>query len=197
GYKLEHAIKHFGIQVENKICLDVGSSTGGFVDCLLQHGAKRIYAVDVGKGLLHYKLRDNPKIVIIEDTNFRYFPVELLKDKIDLTTIDVSFISLEKILPKVKEIASTKSKIEGMEILCLVKPQFETERKYLRKGVVKDTEIQISTVNKIRQFAQSIGFEYRGMTPSPLKGPKGNTEYFLWLHREVTLNENQTTKVFI
>lgn len=161
GLKLEHAIKFFGIDIKNKICLDIGSSTGGFVDCLLQHGVKKAYAVDVGKGLLHWKLRKDPRVVLFENINFRYFDAAIIKEYIELVTIDVSFISLEKILPKVKELSARK-----MDIFALVKPQFEVERKYAPEGVVRDKEIQISTVNKIANIAEQLKFKNKGFTTS-------------------------------
>ena len=176
GLKLQNAIQNFKIDVKDKICLDIGSSTGGFTDCLLQYGAKKVYSTDVGKGLLDWKLRNNPKVVVLEGINFRYFPDELIKEELDLITIDVSFISLEKILPKVKEISNKDTKI-----LALVKPQFEVERKFSKKGVVKDKKIQIEAIKKITDFARKIGFEYYGFTDSGLKGPKGNIEYFIFL----------------
>ncbi len=176
GLKLQHALEYFKIDVKNKICLDIGSSTGGFTDCLLQYGGEKIYATDVGKGLLDWKLRNNPKVVVLEGINFRYFPEDLIKNQLDLITIDVSFISLEKILTKVKNISSPKTKI-----LALVKPQFEVERKFSKKGVVKDKKVQIEAVKKIIRFAKKIGFKFFGFTTSPIKGPKGNTEYFILL----------------
>jgi len=176
GQKLEFALKSFKINPEGKICLDVGSSTGGFTDCLLQLGAKKVYCVDVGKGLLHWKLRNNTKVVIMEGYNFRYFNKNYLKEFPKLVTIDVSFISLKKILPSVKEVC-----VSSVDIIALVKPQFEIEKGGTKKGVVIDPEKRLSAVEKIITFAKEIGFDHRSMIESPLKGPKGNTEYFIWL----------------
>lgn len=174
GEKLEGALNFFRVSPEGMVCLDVGSSTGGFTDCLLQHGAKKVYCVDVGKGLLHWKLRNNPAVVVLEGRNFRYFNPENLKECPKLVTIDVSFISLEKILPKIKETCK-----ESADVIALVKPQFEVERGGTRRGIVTDGKKRVLSLKKIMSFAESTGFGYKGHTESPLKGAAGNIEYFV------------------
>ena len=176
GIKLESALRELKVEVKDKTCLDVGASTGGFTDCLLQFGAKKVYALDVGKGLLHWKLRNHPKVVVIEGFNARYLSPEIIPEKIQLATIDVSFISLTKILPSLKTVLK-----EQAQVLTLVKPQFELERKMVKKGVVRDPEKQLRAVKKIEDFARDIGFKILGKCKSGLLGPKGNQEYFLWL----------------
>ncbi|MFN3550927.1 MAG: TlyA family RNA methyltransferase, partial [Endomicrobiia bacterium] len=159
GYKLEGLLEEGIVDVKDKICFDIGSSTGGFVDCLLKFGAKKVYCCDVGKGLLHEKLRNDPCVVLFEGVNFRYFIelgyLEKLKDKIDIFTIDVSFISLTKILPVVRKIAQYPHKV-----ISLVKPQFELEPKYVKKGVVKEEKYRLQAVQKIVSFAQQqLGYK--------------------------------------
>ncbi len=197
GIKLEKALNHFNIQVKNRICLDVGASTGGFTDCLLKYGAKLVYALDVGYGQLDWSLRNNPQVVNIEKTNIRYFDkseftriieheftrIENLFASVsypfesffpDLATVDVSFISLEKVLPKVNELLKEKA-----EIIILVKPQFEAEIEKVKKGIVRDEKIREEVVEKIRKFMQNLGWQIYGVVLSPLKGPKGNIEYLI------------------
>ena len=174
GEKLEWALNFFGLFPEGKVCLDIGSSTGGFTDCLLQRRAQKVYCIDVGKGLLHWKLRNNPAVVVIEGTNFRYFNPENLKESPKLVTIDVSFISLEKILPKIKDICR-----ESACVLALVKPQFEVERGGTQRGIVTDGEKRMLSLKKVISFAESIGFRCKGHTESRLKGAAGNIEYFV------------------
>jgi 23S rRNA (cytidine1920-2'-O)/16S rRNA (cytidine1409-2'-O)-methyltransferase len=176
GLKLEYALKYFSVDVRDKICLDVGSSTGGFTDCLLQHGAKKVYAVDVGKGLLDWKLRNDPRVSVCEKTNFKYFLPELLDEKPDLVTVDVSFISLNKIFPKVKDILSP-----GGVVFALIKPQFEAERKDVKKGVVQNEVVRQEVVEKVEAFAKEAGFDIDGTATSPVRCPKGNIECFLYM----------------
>jgi 23S rRNA (cytidine1920-2'-O)/16S rRNA (cytidine1409-2'-O)-methyltransferase len=176
GLKLESAIKAFSISCIGRVCLDIGASTGGFTDYLLQHGAKKVYAVDVGRGLLDLKLVKNPAVVNMEGVNFRYFTAENLKEKIEFVTIDVSFISLEKILPKVQEILA-----DGGRVVAMVKPQFEASPKDLRKGIVKDEQTRLSIIARLRYFAVNSGFEIISEADSEIKGPKGNIEHFLLL----------------
>lgn len=178
GYKLEGLLKTGIVDVKNKICFDVGSSTGGFTDCLLKFGAEKVYCCDVGKGLLHEKLRNDPRIILFEGVNFRYF-VELgykekIKDKIDIFTVDVSFISLEKILPVIKNIANYSH-----IAIALVKPQFELEPKYVKKGIVKEEKYRLQAVEKIINFAENK-LEYKKIfvQQSKVKGKEGNIEYF-------------------
>ena len=177
GLKLEAALKHFGIDVKGKVCVDIGASTGGFTDCLLKHGAKRVYAVDVGYGQLHWKLRNDPRVVNIERTNIRYMPRERIPDEIDFVCVDVSFISLEKVLPKVKELLGKRG-----EAVCLVKPQFEVgPEKVGRGGIVKKEEYRMESIEKVKEAASRLGFEIGGVIESPIKGAKGNVEYLLYL----------------
>jgi 23S rRNA (cytidine1920-2'-O)/16S rRNA (cytidine1409-2'-O)-methyltransferase len=178
GYKLEGLLKTGIIDVKNKVCFDIGSSAGGFVDCLLKFGAKKVYCCDVGKGLLHPKLRSDERVVLFEGVNFRYF-VELgckekIKDKIDIFTIDVSFISLTKILPVVKKIAEYPH-----NVVALVKPQFECEPKYVKKGIVKEEKYRLQAVEKIVSFAESLGYKKITVEESKVKGKEGNIEYFV------------------
>jgi len=177
GYKLEGLLKTGIIDVKNKVCFDIGSSAGGFVDCLLKFGAKKVYCCDVGKGLLHPKLRSDERVVLFEGVNFRYF-IELgykekIKDKIDVFTIDVSFISLTKILPVVKKIAEYPH-----NVVALVKPQFECEPKYVKKGIVKEEKYRQQAVEKIVSFAESLGYKKITVEESKVKGKEGNIEYF-------------------
>lgn len=176
GLKLESAIKEFQVQVAGKICLDVGASTGGFTDCLLQFGAKKVYALDVGKGLIAGKLRNDSRVVLIEKFNARYLSPKIIPEPIQLATVDVSFISLTLILPALKTVLA-----KDAEVLALVKPQFELEPKLVKKGVVRELELQLQAVEKVSRFAQELGFKILGQTKAGIKGPKGNQEYFVWL----------------
>lgn len=177
GLKLEAVLQQFGINVKNKVALDAGASTGGFTQCLLRWGAKRVYAVDVGYGQLAWELRQDPRVHVKDRTNIRYLKPEDLKEKIDLITLDLSFISLKKVLPVVKRFLN----VEG-EILALVKPQFEAGRKYVGKGgIVKDPKVHVEVLERILTLAQDLGFQIHGITYSPLLGTNGNIEFFFWL----------------
>lgn len=179
GLKLEAAIKEFGLSIQGKVCLDVGASKGGFTDCLLKNGAEKVYALDVGYGQLDWKLRNDPRVVNIERTNIRYFKGEEIKSPIDLATIDVSFISLDKVLPKVRELIG-----EGGEMVSLIKPQFEAGREKVRTGgVVKDRKVHQEVIDKIKLLAKDLGLEVKGLISSPIKGPAGNIEYFIYLKK--------------
>ena len=178
GLKLESVLNLFDIDFTDKICIDIGASTGGFTDCMLQHGAKKVYAVDVGTAQLHYKLRNDKRVVNIENVNFRYFDKSLLKDEIDIITIDVSFISLDKILPLASEIISK----EGF-IVAMIKPQFELEPSEINKGVVRDENLRQKAINKIKNFALGLGLEILKEQDSGVKGPKGNLEHFVLLKK--------------
>jgi 23S rRNA (cytidine1920-2'-O)/16S rRNA (cytidine1409-2'-O)-methyltransferase len=179
GLKLEHAINHFHIDIKDKIIMDVGASTGGFTDCLLQHGAKKIYAIDVGYGQFDWILRKEERIVLLEKTNIRYLDQDFVHDKIDIATIVVSFISLLKVIPKVSEFLALRG-----EIVALIKPQFEAGKKDVGKGgVVKDERKRVEVVEKIKSESAKMGFEVIGTTTSPLKGPKGNVEFFIYLRK--------------
>jgi 23S rRNA (cytidine1920-2'-O)/16S rRNA (cytidine1409-2'-O)-methyltransferase len=178
GLKLESALRALNIDVKGYVCLDIGASTGGFTDCMLQKGAVKVYSVDVGFGQLHYKLINNKRVINIEKVNFRYFDVALLKDKINFATIDVSFISLDKILPVVYKIIC-----ENGFGLAMIKPQFELESSEISKGVVRDEKLRQKAIGKIKNFALSLGFKIISETDSELKGPKGNLEHFVLLEK--------------
>ncbi|MDR2817965.1 MAG: TlyA family RNA methyltransferase [Endomicrobium sp.] len=178
GLKLESALRGLNIDVKGYICLDIGASTGGFTDCMLQKGAIKVYSVDVGSGQLHYKLRNDKRVINIENVNFRYFDDALLKDRVDFTTIDVSFISLDKILPMVY-----KTICENSSVLAMIKPQFELEPSEIKKGVVRDEKLRQKAISKIKNFALSLGFKIISDADSELKGPKGNLEHFVLLEK--------------
>lgn len=176
GLKLEQALNFFEVDPSGLVCLDVGASTGGFTDCLLQRGAKRVYAVDVGKGLLHPKLRADPRVVVLEGINARYLTPSHFPEKMDLITVDVSFISLKKVLPALKELL----KNNGL-IIALIKPQFELSSKEVKKGIVRDSKLHFRVVNEIWEFAKDLGFEPLGVVESPILGAKGNKEFLICL----------------
>jgi 23S rRNA (cytidine1920-2'-O)/16S rRNA (cytidine1409-2'-O)-methyltransferase len=176
GLKLEAAIQHFHIDVRGKVAMDVGASTGGFTDCLLQHGADRVYAVDVGFGQLDWRIRNDPKVVVLEKRNIRYLQKDLIPLKIDIAVVDVSFISLQKVIPKVIGFVSG-----GGEIIALIKPQFEVSRKEVGKGgVVRDEVKRNSVVEKIKREMESMSLDIQGVMQSPITGPKGNIEFFIY-----------------
>ncbi len=177
GLKLEKAIAAFGIQLEGKTCCDFGASTGGFTDCMLQNGAVKVYAVDVGYGELAWSLRSNAQVVNMERTNIRYLTEEQIPEPIDFISVDVSFISLPLILPVVHRFLR-----EGGSCVCLVKPQFEAGREKVGKnGIIKDPAVHLEVVQKIYHFAQEQGFLVSGLDFSPIKGAKGNIEYLMYL----------------
>lgn len=177
GDKLQAAIDAFAIRPQDWVCADVGASTGGFTDCLLQAGAARVYALDVGYGILHWKLRQDSRVVCMERTNARF--VVSLPEPIRLVTIDASFISLEILLPVIRDWLSPV----GGEVIALIKPQFEAGFKEVSRGegVISDPNIHRQVIEKITRFAAGIGYTQRGLITSPLKGPKGNTEFLLWM----------------
>ena len=177
GLKLEKAMTHFGVELQDKICMDVGASTGGFTDCMLQNGAVKVYAVDVGHGQLDWKLRNDERVVCMEKTNIRYVTGEHVPDRIQFASIDVSFISLTKVLGPVKALLTD----DGQGV-CLIKPQFEAGRdKVGRKGVVREKSTHLEVIEAVMVFARSIGFEILNLEYSPIKGPEGNIEYLLYL----------------
>ncbi|MCR4404377.1 MAG: TlyA family RNA methyltransferase [Candidatus Acetothermia bacterium] len=177
GLKLEHALRAFAIDVQGKVALDIGASTGGFTDCLLQHGASRVYAVDVGRGQLAWPLRQDERVVVLERLNARYLQPEDIGEPVDLATIDASFISLKKLLPPLPPIVK-----EGGAIIPLVKPQFEAGKDRVRRGVVHDPRVQLEVLEDLRQFITAeLGLSVLNATFSPLKGPEGNIEFFLHL----------------
>jgi 23S rRNA (cytidine1920-2'-O)/16S rRNA (cytidine1409-2'-O)-methyltransferase len=181
GEKLEGALTAFTIDVTGRVCVDVGASTGGFTDCLLQHGAAKVYAIDVGKGILHWKLRNDKRVVVMEETNARF--VESLPEQVSLVTVDASFISLKVLLPTVKKWID-----ENTVLICLIKPQFEAGKKDVSRGdgVIRDPEIHKQVLADVLTFAQNEGFGIRGLIKSPLLGPKGNAEFLVWLAKQDT-----------
>jgi 23S rRNA (cytidine1920-2'-O)/16S rRNA (cytidine1409-2'-O)-methyltransferase len=177
GLKLEKAMTHFDVTLEGKICMDVGSSTGGFTDCMLQNGAVKVYAVDVGHGQLAWKLRNDDRVVCMEKTNIRYVTPGDIQDRIEFSSIDVSFISLTKVLLPVKNLLA-----EDGEIVCLIKPQFEAGREKVgKKGVVREKSVHLEVIQSVISYGISIGFEILHLEFSPIKGPEGNIEYLLHL----------------
>ena len=192
GEKLDAALEAFGIDVSGLVCVDVGASTGGFTDCMLQRGAEKVYAVDVGKGILHWKLRNYKRVVVMEKTNARY--VESFPEQIDFVTVDASFISLKILLPVVKKwMPPTHSWHPQFRrnwgrrrgVVALIKPQFEAGRKDVSRGdgVIRDPEIHKQVLLDVLGFAQREGFQIRGLIKSPLMGPKGNAEFLVWLNQ--------------
>ncbi len=180
GLKLEKAIAVFMVELENCICMDIGASTGGFTDCMLQNGAAKVYSVDVGHGQLDWKLRNNERVVCMEKTNFRYMLPDDIPDILDFASVDVSFISLTKILIPARNLLK-----RGGEMICLIKPQFEAGKdKVGKKGVVRDPEIHKEVIGRIIDFAGLTGFQAIGLDFSPVKGPEGNIEYLLYIRKE-------------
>jgi 23S rRNA (cytidine1920-2'-O)/16S rRNA (cytidine1409-2'-O)-methyltransferase len=177
GLKLEKALRQFQIDVKDRVALDVGASTGGFTHCLISHGAARVYSVDCGYGQLDWKLRNDPRVVVLERRNIRYVEASDLPSLADLATIDVSFISLRLVLPKVKSLLSP-----GGEIIALIKPQFEVGKGKVGKGgVVRSDAEHVRVIDEIKQAATGLGFTTRDLTESPLLGPKGNKEFLIYL----------------
>lgn len=182
GYKLEKAMEQFGLSLSGSVCMDIGASTGGFTDCMLQNGAVRVYSVDVGHGQLAWKLRNDERVVCMEKTNFRYMVPADLSEEPDFASVDVSFISLTKILLPARALLK-----DGARMVCLIKPQFEAGRdKVGKKGVVREPEIHREVIGKVLDYADSIGFAVEALTYSPIKGPEGNIEYLVLL----TLHKN-------
>ncbi len=177
GLKLEKAVKFFGVNLKDKVCMDIGASTGGFTDCMLQNGAKKVFSVDVGYGQFAWKLRQDERVVCMERTNIRYVTDEQIGEKLDFASIDVSFISLTKVLP----VAFNLLKDDG-EVVALIKPQFEAGREQVgKKGVVRDSKVHKEVIEKIIAFSESIGFCVKNLSFSPIKGPEGNIEFLLYL----------------
>ena len=177
GWKLEKALSHFDVTVDGKVCMDVGSSTGGFTDCMLQNGALKVYAVDVGSGQLAWKLRQDGRVTVMERTNIRYVTKGQLAEAIEFASIDVAFISLTKVLGPVKALLT-----EDGQIVALVKPQFEAGKGQVgKKGVVRDKNVHLEVLKRVSACATSIGFAIRNLEFSPIKGPEGNIEYLLHL----------------
>lgn len=179
GLKLEKAMSHFDISLEGKVCMDVGASTGGFTDCMLQNGAVKVYSVDVGHGQLDWKLRNDGRVVCMEKTNIRYVVPEDIAEPASFVSIDVSFISLTKVLLPVRALMT-----EDGEIVCLIKPQFEAGREKVgKKGVVRDPKVHEEVIHKVVSYASTIGFKSEALEFSPIKGPEGNIEYLLHLKK--------------
>ena len=180
GLKLEKAMTHFGVTLKDKVCMDVGSSTGGFTDCMLQNGAAKVYSIDVGYGQFAWKLRNDPRVVCLEKTNVRYVTQEQVPDAADFASIDVSFISLTKVLPAVLGVMK-----EDGQLVCLIKPQFEAGREKVGKnGVVKDIAVHKEVILMIADYAMANGLGVMGLDFSPIKGPKGNIEYLIYLDKK-------------
>jgi 23S rRNA (cytidine1920-2'-O)/16S rRNA (cytidine1409-2'-O)-methyltransferase len=182
GLKLEKAMNCFGVTLEGKIAMDVGASTGGFTDCMLQNGAVKVYSVDVGHGQLAWKLRNDERVVCMEKTNIRYVTPDDVADKIDFASIDVSFISLKKVLPAVYDLLTDVG-----EVVCLIKPQFEAGREKVgKKGVVREQSVHVEVVDMIVSFAREMGFVTLDLSYSPIKGPEGNIEYLLYITKDTS-----------
>lgn len=191
GYKLEKAIDVFGIDLKGMTCADIGSSTGGFTDCMLQNEAVKVYAIDCGTNQLDYRLRTNPHVVTMENTNARYLDKSTLGSEVDFVSVDVSFISLSKILPVIKDIL----KVGGTSVL-LIKPQFEAGKELVEKnGVVRDAEVHIEVIEKIIDEAEKLSFTICGLDYSPIKGPAGNIEYLLYIKKSDDIMTFEREKV--
>ena len=179
GLKLEKALKNFDVDVRDRVCTDVGSSTGGFTDCMLQNGAKKVYAIDVGRGQLDWKLRNDERVVCMEKTNIRYVQPEDIGEPVDFSSIDVSFISLTKVLVPIRDYL----KSDG-EIVALIKPQFEAGREKVgKKGVVREKSTHLEVIRKVMDYARSVGFDLCALDFSPIRGPEGNIEYLIHLKK--------------
>ena len=207
GEKLDGALEAFGMDVSGFVCADVGASTGGFTDCLLQRGAAKVYAIDVGKGILHWKLRNASRVVVMEATNARF--VESLPEPIDLVTVDASFISLKIILPVVRNwlgpippappFPSREGGMGGIGIIALIKPQFEAGKKDVSRGdgVIRDPAIHRQVLLDVLSFAQQEGFSVRGLIKSPLLGPKGNAEFLVWLNQSTDESRSEDIQLLV
>ena len=187
GLKLAKAVQDFGLTLSGKVCMDIGASTGGFTDCMLQNGAVKVYSVDVGHGQLDWKLRSDERVVCMEKTNFRYMVRDDIADDLDFASVDVSFISLTKILIPARKLL----KAQG-QMVCLIKPQFEAGREKVgKKGVVRDAHVHEEVVKKIFDFADLVGFKILNLDYSPIRGPEGNIEYLIYLEKD----SNRDTEV--
>ena len=189
GLKLEKAMTHFGIQLEGKVCMDIGASTGGFTDCMLQNGASKVYSVDVGYGQFAWKLRQDPRVVCMEKTNIRYVTPEDIADKLDF--VDVSFISLTKVLGPAYALLK-----EHGQMVCLIKPQFEAGREKVgKKGVVRDKAVHEEVIEKVIAFALETGFSVHNLEYSPIKGPEGNIEYLVYIEKDEAASKDAVVDV--
>lgn len=188
GLKLEKAVDLWGVKLDGAVCMDVGSSTGGFTDCMLQNGAKKVYAIDVGTNQLSWKLRQDERVVVMEKTNIRYVTEEQVAEPIDFSSIDVAFISLTKVLDTVYRLLRM-----GGRVVCLVKPQFEAGRENVgKKGVVRDMSVHKDVLVKVMEFASGLGFKILSLTFSPIKGPEGNIEYLLYIEKAASVDNTET-----
>ena len=191
GLKLEKAIKNFDVSVEGKVCTDVGSSTGGFTDCMLQNGAVKVFAIDVGRGQLDWKLRQDPRVVCMEKTNIRYVTPEDIGEPVQFSSIDVSFISLTKVLLPIRNYLT-----EDGQIVALIKPQFEAGREKVgKKGVVRDKAVHEEVIHKVIDYAVEIGFHILNLEYSPIKGPEGNIEYLVYIRKEAEGSREESVDV--
>ena len=182
GLKLEKALQVFQVDVRDSVAVDIGASTGGFTDCLLQHGARFVYAVDVGHGQLAWKIRQDPRVCVIEGTNIRTIDVNRLGLPVEIGVVDVSFISLQKVLPVIIQIVNPMG-----DVLALVKPQFEAGRQHVGKGgVVRDVRIHVQVLRDLIQFVRGLGLSVMGISYSPIRGPAGNIEYLIWFKAGIT-----------
>jgi len=180
GFKLEKAITEFGLKLDKKICMDIGASTGGFTDCMLQNGAKKVYSIDVGYGQFAWKLRNDERVVCLEKTNIKYITKQQVPEEADFASVDVSFISLTKVIPPALQVMSPDA-----QLVCLIKPQFEAGREKVgKKGVVRDKDVHMEVIEKIIDFAFDAGLKILNMSFSPIKGPEGNIEYLIFLDRK-------------
>ena len=187
GLKLAKAMKQFDISLEGKVCMDIGASTGGFTDCMLQNGAVKVYSVDVGHGQLAWKLRNDERVVCMEKTNFRYMVREDIQDDLDFASVDVSFISLTKILGPAYNLLKTDA-----QMVCLIKPQFEAgKEKVGKKGVVREPSVHREVIEMVMDYAVSIGFEILHLDFSPIRGPEGNIEYLLHIYKASEPREHE------
>ena len=187
GLKLEKALRVFPLELSGKICMDIGASTGGFTDCMLQNGAEKVYAIDVGHGQLAWQLRNDERVVCMEKTNFRYMKPEDIPDRPAFASCDVSFISLTKILLPARDLLR-----DDGEMVCLIKPQFEAGREKVgKKGVVRDRAVHREVICKVMDYASDIGFRIAGLCFSPIRGPEGNIEYLIYLRKEVERAEHE------
>ena len=191
GYKLDKAVKAFDLSLQDKICMDIGASTGGFTDCMLQNGAVKVFAIDVGRGQLDWKLRQDERVVCMEKTNIRYVKPEDIADRLDFASVDVSFISLTKVLGPARELLN-----DNGEMVCLIKPQFEAGREKVgKKGVVRDKAVHEEVIHKVIDHAVEIGFHILNLEYSPIKGPEGNIEYLVYIRKEAEGSREESVDV--
>ena len=191
GLKLEKAMTHFGISLDGKVCMDIGASTGGFTDCMLQNGASKVYAVDVGYGQFAWKLRQDERVVCMEKTNIRYVTPADIDDALDFASVDVSFISLTKVLGPAKELLKDHG-----QMVCLIKPQFEAGREKVgKKGVVREKSVHVEVIEKVIDFALETGFSIHNLEYSPIKGPEGNIEYLVYIEKDENPKKEESVDI--